>query len=50
MVEIYNEQVRDLLLTDNTPKQKYPFVNNFGQFIHCMNFLFLFLKKIKNKK
>ncbi|RDY11103.1 Kinesin-like protein KIN-14O, partial [Mucuna pruriens] len=29
MVEIYNDQVRDLLSTDGSPK-RYPFVNNFG--------------------
>ncbi|TKY60926.1 Kinesin KP1 [Spatholobus suberectus] len=38
MVEIYNEQVRDLLITDGSPK-RYPFLNNFGHVILCMDFL-----------
>lgn len=38
IIEIYNEQVRDLLSTDTSVK-KYPFINSYIQFIMCMSFL-----------
>jgi len=38
MVEIYNEQVRDLLTTYGSPK-RYPFFSNFEHVILCMDFL-----------
>lgn len=38
IIEIYNEQVRDLLSTDTSVK-KYPFLNRYSKFIVYMNFL-----------
>lgn len=38
IIEIYNEQVRDLLSTDTSVK-KYPFFSSYIWFIMCMGFL-----------
>ncbi|KAI5441751.1 hypothetical protein KIW84_010989 [Lathyrus oleraceus] len=38
IIEIYNEQVRDLLTTDTAIK-KYPFFNRYRRCIMCINFL-----------